>query len=399
MTRSVKAATVALLLIAGGLLVKGVVQLLVVHNAGYDLQLLWTATHYYFRGADPFDASFYHNDVLHGRVPTSPLVYFPDLGWPIEVTYPPTSTLTQILVYGLPGSMVRGYYIALSLVWCGLIAWWARAGYTARTGAWLLVGVALANLAYSQTIINGNQGILVVAGLVLAIALRAERPILAGVCLAVALVKPTISAPFVLLFLIDGRYVTLAAASVVLGASALLTAALSHTSLVTLFAQSVEGSSRYVVGGYALWKLFKAWGMSLPAALALNAAIFFVPLVVLLWRTRERRIGFSLAMLALVAVVARVFTYHNQIDNVMMTFLTVALGARFLETRRAVDAWWLGAVVVSLLIPFVYTASGIAHTALYVLWGTAAIREIRFTLGESAPILDGGNHGAVRLAV
>jgi len=382
---ALRGATALALLIAGGLLVKGFVQLFVVHNAGYDLQLLWTATHYYLRGANPFEASFYYYDLRHGLTPANVPAYWPDLGWPIEVNYPPSSTLTQILIYGLPGWMERGYYAVLSLASCGLIAWWAYASRRTTAGAWLLVGVALANLGYSQTLINGNQGVLVMAGLVLAIWLRNERPILAGLCLGIALVKPTIAAPFVLLFLVDRRYLTLAVASIFLVASALLTAALCHTSVATLFAQSLEGSSRYVIGGYALWKVFRASGMSLSLALSLNAAIFFVPLVALLWRTRERRIAFTPSMLALVAVVARIFTYHNSIDNVVMTFLVVALGVRFLETRRPVDAWWLAAVVASLLIPFVYTASGLGHTLLYLLWAAAAIREMARALGHSSP--------------
>jgi hypothetical protein len=372
---ALQGATALALLIAGGLVVKGVAQLFVVHNAGYDLRLLWTATHYYLRGANPFEASFYFYDLRHGLTPANVPAYWPDLGWPIEVNYPPSSTLTQILVYGLPGWMERGYYAVLSLASCGFIARWASASRRTTSGAWLLVGVALANLGYSQTILNGNQGILVIAGLVLAISLRMKRPIVAGLCLGVALVKPTISAPFILLFLVDRQYLTLAVAALYLLTSTLLTAALSHASVVTLFAQSLEGSSRYVIGGYALWKVFRAWGMSLGIALAVNAAVFFIPLMVLLWRTRGRS-TFTPSMLALVAVVARVSTYHNSIDNVVMSFLAVALGVRFLETRRQVDAWWLVAIVGSLLIPFVYTDSVLGHTLLYVLWASAAIREV-----------------------
>jgi FkbM family methyltransferase len=362
------------LLVAAVLVAKGVWQLTQVPGTGFDLRLRWTEAHYYMRGANPFEASFYFSDVRRGVTAATVPTYFPDLGWPEQANYPPTSTLTEFLVFGLPWQVARGYFVLLNVAACGVVAWWASTGARDVVVRLFLAGIALANLGYSQTILNGNYGIVVMAALIGSFVLRKRLPMLAGLCLGIALVKPTISAPFVLLFFADRRYGVLIWCGAYLAASTFLTIGLTGTSLQVLLAQTMEGAARFATGGYALWKVFRSLGLGEPTSLALNAVLFLIPLAILLWQRRRREEVFGPAMLAAAAVVARLFTYHNTIDNVVLTFVAGGLASRTVYEPRKADLAWLGAVTVSLLTPFVWTNSVAGHVCLYGLWTAAAIR-------------------------
>src|SRR4030095_7600022 len=149
---------------------KGLVQFAVVPGTGYDLQLRWTETQYYLRGANPFEASFYHNDVARGGPTTKEPTYFPDLRSPQYANYPPTSTLTEILLFGLPLAGASLSYVAINLAAFVTIGWWAFKTTPAPIALQLTaVGAALANLGYSQTIVNGNLGVIVMAALTAAV--------------------------------------------------------------------------------------------------------------------------------------------------------------------------------------------------------------------------------------
>ena len=358
--------------ISVALAAKGVAQLLFVPNAGYDIRLLWTATQYFLRGANPFDASFYANDLAQGLHPAAVPTYFPDLGWPEQVNYPPTSTLTQLLLFSLPLPATYALYIVISIAGLCVVAWWAsRQIDDAAVVRWSVAGIALANLGYSQTIINGNYGIVAMAALCGAIALRSRAPVAAGVLLGMALVKPTLTAPFLLLFLADGCFLILGLCAAYLGLSTIVTIWLTGASLQTLLHASLEGSSRFATGGYGLWQMLRAGGFSQPVALAVNAAIFLLPLAFLVWGRPRRESSLSMAYLAAAGVAARLFTYHNSIDNVIVSFLAIALAQRAMLTRASVDIAWVVLVMFTLLTPFVVVNSVAGHLALYVIWVAA----------------------------
>lgn len=362
------------LLVASALLVKGVVQLFSVPNAGYDLRLLWTASQYLLRGVNPFYASVYAHDIARGVTPSEMPTVLADIGWPEMVNYPPTSVLTQLLIFGWPFDVARLLYIVLTVAGVGVIAWWASRVIDAPRDVKLLVaGMALANLGYSQTIINGNYGIIVVAALALAWTVRVEHPVLAGVALGVALVKPTLSVPFVLLYLAERRLMTVATSAVYLTASAALASALSGDSVPTLVAQTFEGAARFAQGGYGIRQALKAEGVGEIPALALNALPFLLPFGFVLWRGYRTRAQCGLPMLALAAVVARLFTYHNSIDNVILSFLIVALASQAWTEQDTTAVVVTAAIALSVLIPFVWTNSVLGHTLLYLTWGSGAL--------------------------
>jgi hypothetical protein len=272
---------------------------------------------------------------------------------------------------------VRPIYLALNVTAAVVVAWWASTwGESSAVRRLLLAGAALANLGFSQTIINGNYAILVVAALVSAWTLREKHPLGAGLLLGMSLVKPTVSLPFVALFLADRRYRALTACAVYLAASFALTVALTGDGPVTLLRETLEGSSRFATGGYGLWQWVRAGGASQSMALTLNALVFLVPFLGMTWwylPDRPQQADAWLPLLALAAVVARVFTYHNSIDNVLLAFPVVALSYRAARGEDVAAGVLAAALIVSVLIPFVMTRSAAAHVVLYSLWLGAAV--------------------------
>lgn len=363
-------------LVSVSLLAKGGAQLLWHPGTGYDVRLLWSASRYLLGGVNPFDASFYLDDMRHGVPPGTTPTYLPDIGWPEQVNYPPSSTLTQLAVYGARSpDVARLVYLVISLAACVYVAWWAWCLPARDSSArWLTAGVVLANLGFSQTLINGNYGALVIGALALALATRRRFPRWSGLSLAIALVKPTISAPFVLLFLAERRYRVLTTCLLYLALSTVVTMLLAHASLSTLFNQSLEGAARFASGGFALWKAFEAMGASHTAALAANAILVLTPLVWCYWRRRQHVLDADdWPLLAATALAARLFTYHNSIDNVVLLFVVVALVQR---ASRVDDPWaarLAGLVVVSLLLPLKITDTLPAHLALYACWTAAVV--------------------------
>jgi hypothetical protein len=358
--------------LATGLLAKGFLQFALVPGAGFDERLQWTSAQYYLRGVDPFPVSFYYQDVVRPTGRTQGPGYLPDVGWPDEVAYPPSSTLVQIALYGWPSvRLARWVFVAFNLVAVAVVVWWSH-GLIAGTGArrWLFAGLALLNLGYSQTLINGNYGILVVAALMLAFALRARHPLAAGLLLGLAFVKPTVSAPFLVLLLADRRYRALVVMMVLAIASVALSVALTGTGPWTLVRESLEGTARFAKAPYAIWQLLRALGTGTAVALAVNAAVFVIPFAVVLWRAvTQRTLEASwLSLAALAGLVARLFTYHNSIDNVLLTFLVLALARVAVDRHDARATALATAVVLSVLLPLVWTNSLMGHLLLYTIW-------------------------------
>lgn len=372
-------------MLASALIAKGVLQFAWVPGAGYDLRLRWTEAQYFIRGINPAAVSFRYQDRGEPGSSTTVPEGLADVGWPEMTAYPPTSTLTQLMLFGWPLEASRLAFVVVNLLSLAVLAWWAG---RAVEGGWaentLMAGMALANLGYSQSVINGNYGVIVMAALVGAIVIRDRHPILSGVLLGIALVKPTMSGPFALLFLHERRYRGLLVCAVYLVASLLLTMYLTGDGARTLIAQSIEGMSRFSTGGYALWKMFTAAGLVKPLALALNGLVLIVPFLV--WITRTAN-PFSLTALAVTAIVARLFTYHNSVDNVLVSFVAVAV-AVVAWTRRDVIASAIAvAVMGSVLVPFTWTDSIAGHSLLYATWilGAAYVVLVERVVQRSTP--------------
>lgn len=146
-------------------------------------------------------------------------------------------------------------------------------------------------------------------------------------------------------------------------------------SIPGLVARMLEGADRFSVGGTSLWKLFVLFGAPKKVALIVSALLIVVPA---LWMA-FRRSDDDLSQMALFAVCARVFTYHNVIDNVVIAFLVYAVARTWIE--RDFDwrlGWPLLGLVVSLLMPGRISEVVLVQTAMQLFWVGCLILVIAF---------------------
>lgn len=243
-----------------------------------------------------------------------------------DMTYPPSAPVVFTpLVAPFSGETLRVVWIVLNLVALGVVCWVIPRLGARRWPWWWRLGFALAALASKPVRLSLGLGQFSLLPLALALAAieleRAEgdrrgKSWLAGLMLAIALVKPTVALPFLALFVVRGW--TLAAlAAIGFQAAALAGVAawlqVSPSRLVAEWlarSRSQRAAGLIDVPSVAERFLPGASGYATPMALALLAACGAV-----LWVGRRRSL---LAQTAIAGWFAALFTYHRPYDLVLL---------------------------------------------------------------------------------
>ena len=194
--------------------------------------------------------------------------------------------------------------------------------------------------AICTTLGLGQNAVFVVALLVATLVFQqADLGWQSGVCLGIALGKPQVAGLFLLPLLIRRRYLTVvvAAAVNVLGVAAVVV--LTGAGVPTLFrAWFAYMHSMGTWPGYGPLQWSVHLGLPQNLALPLTAGTFSLAAVAATLATRHRPL---LPQFALMAVAGRMWSYHQQYDNVMLVFLLAALGHLFVRRpRRRAFAWF-----------------------------------------------------------
>ena len=349
---------------------------------GVDMQSRWQEVHYFLRGIDP---NVYGLTSSQSATSDAPFVVFDDLATPGRAfpvgVYPPWSyPLTAPL--HLPGSLgaATAWFVALNaaalaalVLWAGARGW--RAGgagasgpagaagtATGEPGIGAVPAVIAATLAalsllalggLTRTLVVGNYGVVVLLLLVGSLlAIERARPVLAGLLFGAALLKPTLSGPFVIaLAAIAWRRHPRDAARLVASASAVVALASLvawHATGVdplasTLAAQSHLDSYATEGGGSAL-----LWERLLPPLEGVGEGGRSLRLDQYLGMLLALAVGLALASLArhasaleqfgLASAIALTWSYHRPYDSLLLIFLLLALLERACLHRSAAAA-------------------------------------------------------------
>ena len=315
---------------------------------GYDFLARWQEIQTLLRGFDP---NLTHRllvpDVV---VPTPPELAGLEIagrGFAIGV-YPPWSYVFAVPAHWVADRELAAlWYVsvfALAMLACVAISWRIAADAAstavsredARLVTFFAVAAAFASAAFMTDLRVGNWATFTLLALLGCLfAAQRERYLLAGVLLGLAAIKPTISLPFLLFFLIERRRVPAAvAAGATVSAGALCHWLLTGVDPLTSF-----------VGARALDASFASQGGGLPAlvevrsggyvTLLMNASYFVVlgggVLALLLARKSEPLLQF-----ALLSIVSATWTYQRSYDYVVLTFVFLWLAP--LVARGGFDA-------------------------------------------------------------
>lgn len=281
-------------------------------------------------------------------------------------TYPPASHLLLWPLLGWPPSAaLRGYWAVttlLALAW--LISLSLRlSGAGAGAERALVVLTPLSMYATGATIGNGQLTIHLLPMLLASVLLAARASgrwrddLLAAILMLLALSKPSLSAPFFWLLLwLPGR---LRPALLTLGGYAGLTlwaAAFQQDSLPILFRDWLSVGAG--VGAWAGSANVHLW----LGALGLSAAILPASLVMLAllgwWLWRQRRADVRV-LLGVTAVVARLWTYHNWYDDLLLLLPMLALWAVAKSATNARSASVLAGLLLALTTALMLAPGGL----------------------------------------
>lgn len=269
--------------------------------------------------------------------------------WLRHTPYPPYA-LPMFAFFFEPGGVLQGRVLIelLSLASLVVMGWYGYDALRFAGPAMAVVG-AVAGAAFmgNSTVLELGHFSIICTGLVVGqmVLLRRQRPYAAGICWAVAMIKPHIALAFAPLFLIDRQWRGLLAGCAVLVALGLFTCWWTGVPPARAVSQWFTGLS---------WVFFsRAQGLgpgSLAAWLGVRPQFVHSAMIILcgcllavvgglIVRRTAGGIGdvSRIAPLAGVcSVLGDVFIYHHHYDNVMLFPAAVAI----LALAAAVPAWW-----------------------------------------------------------
>ncbi len=302
--------------------------------------LVWGSYHGLTRSAD-LERRMVEVDLLLSRA--NPYVV-PDS------TYPPSALPVFALgigpFLGHP-AVVRALGLLLNLLALGVTCrelLRLRSSPWPTWATWLFLAVLVASKPVRLTMGMGQFSLIPLAAmLVAARLLRQGREVAAGSLLALALVKPTLSLPFVVLLIVRGHVRAVLTALVFHGASMALVCGWLGLGPLQLLREWHQNAGMQTAAGLIdlpsvlarVWPWMQASSSLVTGGLLLGGSLF-------LWAIRER--PWSQGM-AFACFLAAVFTYHRPYDLVLLfpAFLLVADVAAGWEMK---GRYWLGTALV-----------------------------------------------------
>ncbi len=282
--------------------------------------------------------------------------------WFRHSPYPPYA-LPLFAIFFEPGGVIQGRVLiqllsAVALVVMGCYGY-RSLRFAGRGAAWV-GGLAGAAIMGNSTVLELGQFSIICMGLVVGqmMLLERGRPMAAGICWALAMIKPQIAAAFIPLFVVKHGWRGLLAGGGVLGLSGLLSCWWTDVPPTVAIAQWFFGLSWvFATHGQGLGPgALAAWlgvdPLLVHTALIVGCGAVLAALSVVIVRLAAAAGGRSIPVLPLAgvcAVLGELLVYHHHYDNVMlwptmlaMLVLAVAVPARWsatLATLTAATLW------------------------------------------------------------
>jgi hypothetical protein len=309
-----------------------------------DLRQRWVEQRYFLQGQNPFDI-WLNNAPIAKRDGSVPLESFRNaqvdfqLGV-VDPAHPPWGYISGMLFLWPKWPAVRWYYAMINLVFGLVIGGWAfQLGRAyGRSGAFLLSSAAVA-FGGATTALEVGQYTIVVTGLLAASLWFDNRNFttLSGLCLALAMVKPTIAGLFMLAFFTRKRLLTLTIAFLyMVVASGIVWLVVDTNPLEMLRQLLTVGAVTGGDGTIGPITFLLNTGIESKAATLVTVVLVGGPALLLMLSSFGQS---PLVSFAIAAVAGRLWTYHRYYDDVMLVFLVVALGVLALQYRNSILLW------------------------------------------------------------
>lgn len=262
---------------------------------------------------------------------------------------PPWGYPTGVLFTWPPWPAVRAYFAVINLAALAVVVWWAgRAVPRDRPEVrWLLMAAVSAFGGACTATEVGQVGIVVTALLILALwSDERGQEWAAGLFVALALIKPTISGPFAIALLLTGRFRAAAVAAAYGGVASGIAWLVTGVAPWRMLAQMVAAAGGYVNDGtFGLVEVLGPLGVPPRLVNPMAALLVTVPgVAAMLMARRSLPLAFAVA-----ALWGRLWTYHKSYDDIMLVFVMVPLGLLAFRESRMSPAGLAGFAAMGLL--------------------------------------------------
>jgi hypothetical protein len=323
-----------------------------------DLWRRWLEQQYIFRGQNPYTVTA---NSLRGYAD-------PMLAVPADVDYPPWSYFSGLVFFWPGWPQVRIWFGLIDLL--GLVYVVSFVIRFARRGIpidrILLVLSVTSIAAFCTTIGTGNYGVIVLA--LLAGSLEAEEArhsILAGLLLGLAMLKPNMSGPFLLIPLVRARLRILFAAGAYLVIASAAVWIITGTDPFTMLGQMLRAGGRFTSADAGLLTALISSGVPYRIATPLLAAICLAIFGPLLFRYRNAE---PIVLFAIAATFSRLWTYNQNHSNMILVFVLLALWRTAIERQDFRTCATFLAMAASLWIPATVSALRIVQGGEILIW-------------------------------
>jgi len=326
----------------------------------------------------PFEQGIYPNRRLEQPVKSPVHSVYPPWAFPMYAPFFSAGNFTVARIV-LQAFSLAGLAAMMWLGWRELSPLGWQAGLLGGAMAWAISG--------NCTAIALGQFSILCAGLLAAqvLAMQANRPVLAGICWALAMIKPQIALPFALLFLLERQWRGLFVGGTVL---AVLSAGAFWWTGVSPLEFFVAGPAKekltFVRDSGYVGTMWIEW-LDLPPRTATGIALGMLALcgLALLLRDWRRRIPLIHGA-GICAMLGFVLFYHRQYDNQMLFPLVFAI---VLSALRSHGVWAIGLEL--LLGASVYLPAGLVaqYQALSLMAFLAPVATAFFLLITTVGVL------------
>jgi Glycosyltransferase family 87 len=335
---------------------------LIISGYPVDLRLRWVEQRYMVKhGQDPFDLYFRYQPqgpVIPPKPITRDTTIDTELGLVPQLAYPPWSYTLGTVILWPPWPAVRYWAALLDALGLLFVATWGwnHARGIGRASAALVAMSCLSCADYLTVLRLGQLAIYILAFLLAAMLLeRRGHGILSGLMLGMAMIKPTIAAPFILVPLILGRWRTVATCVAVVGAGAAVAWVQTGVNPVEMLQQMVAVAEQIEIPkrepGPVTWLIQLGW--TVPAASKIASVLFMTPCIAAMWICRGRPIE---VLFAIAAVTAQVWTHHKGYDSVVLLLMLVPL-----LTVSLTPPWRRPLLVLTGMVTLAVLQLGLSH--------------------------------------
>ncbi len=231
----------------------------------------------------------------------------------------------------------RALFQVFTLAALGAMMWYGarELGFAGKPAALLGASVPFAFSGNCSAVALGQFSIICAAFVVLQVALlKRNRPALAGICWALAMLKPQIGLPFAVLFLVSQQWRGLVTGGMLLALLTVLALWWTHVAPWNFWQQGVASQTLKFAaegGGAGLW--VHAFGINPRAATLAGLGMVVAFGVALLFRQIRSKFTTDTAA-AMCAVLGASLFYHHHYDNMMFVPLILPLLVSCLRTGR-----------------------------------------------------------------